>query len=94
MNTEKTIFVFYTLKNNGKWKYPKLPKGWQWIGSGKTAPIKGTIKDNKLKYENEEQFCGPLKTHSETKDLLNKIFTKLKKDKIIKIYKIRNSYLP
>jgi len=90
MNTTKTIFVFYTLESNGKWTYPKLPKGWSWIGSGKTA----SLNDKKLKYENEEQFEGPKESNKKMKEIIDKVFTKLKKNNIVKIYKIRNSYLP
>lgn len=91
MDNEKTIFVFYTLKNSGNWNYFDLPEGWRWVGSGSTTAI------NELpitKYQREEQFNGPKITQKKTREYLNKVFQKLKNDGMIKIYKIRNSYLP
>ena len=90
-NTNKTIFVFYTMMNTGQWTYTKLPKGWRWIGSGSTSPVNAK---KLLKYEREEQFAGPKETKKATIEYLDKIFKKLKKNNIIKIYKIRQSYLP
>lgn len=91
MNNEKTIFVFYTLKNSGNWNYPDLPEGWRWVGSGSTTAIN---KQQLKKYQSEEQFNGDIKTQKKTREYLDKVFKKLKNDGIVKIYKIRNSYLP
>lgn len=90
MDNEKTIFVFYTLKTNSHWKYPHLPKDWRWVGSGSVSPINHTPP----KYEREEQFNGTAISQKKTREYLDQVFTKLKKDNIIKRYKIRNSYLP
>jgi hypothetical protein len=42
----------------------------------------------------EEQFQGPKVSQEKAREYLDKQFKKLKKGGIIKIYKIRNSYLP
>jgi hypothetical protein len=92
MADEKTIFVFYTLDPSSKgWEYKKLPKGWWWVGAGSTSPVGAT---HKLKYEREEQFSGPEQTKQATIDYLDGVFAKLKQQGIVKIYKIRQSYLP
>jgi hypothetical protein len=93
MDDKKVVFVFYTFKDNSKsysWTYSTLPKGWEWVGSGSTAPI----GDKKNKYEFEEQFGGPKITQDKLIKYLDTIFKKLKKNGIIKIYKLRKSYLP
>ena len=87
---EKTIFVFYTFLKGGSWQYTTLPNGWWWVGSGKTNSLNG----KKLRYENEEQFMGPEDTQKQMVQYLNKFFEKLKKQKIIKVYKIKSVFLP
>jgi len=84
MESNKVIFVFYTLETPGSWSY-KLPKGWNWIGAGSTG---------NPKYSREEQFGGPQSTKKETLKYLDKIFSQLKRAKTVKQYKIRQSYLP
>jgi hypothetical protein len=94
MNTEKTLFVFYTLDPSSKgWEYNKLPKGWWWVGGGSTSPVV-TKPQNKLKYEREEQFSGPAETKQAMIEYLDGVFAKLKQEGAVKIYKIRQSYLP
>jgi hypothetical protein len=94
MPNEKTLFVFYTLDYSSKgWEYNKLPKGWWWVGAGGTSPV-GTASQHKLKYEREEQFSGPAETKQDTIQYLDNVFSKLKEQGIVKIYKIRQSYLP
>jgi hypothetical protein len=94
MEDSKVLFVFYTInektEKNTFWSYKKLPKKWNWIGSGKTS----AIKDKKLEYLQEEQFNGDKKTQLIMVEYLTKFFDKLKKDGIITKYKIRRSYLP
>jgi hypothetical protein len=93
MSEQKTLFVFYTFEEKGSgasWMYKSLPKGWGFVGSGSTSSLGGKV----LKHELEEQFQGPKATHEKAREYLDKVFKKLKKDGIIKIYKIRNSYLP
>ena len=85
MEAEKVIFVFYTLESPNTWKYTKIPKGWWWVGSGSTGS---------QKYQQEEQFQGPKKTQDKTAQYLDKVFNALKKKGIIKLFKIRRSYLP
>jgi len=85
---EEILFVFYTA-NEGSWSYV-LPKGWWFVGSGSTTPIGG----KKTRYLREEQFQGPSDTKKKAKEYLDKFFKNLKKKGIIKIYKIRESYLP
>ena len=93
MSDQKTLFVFYTFEEKARgasWFYKSLPKGWGFIGSGYTSSLGG----KQLKHELEEQFQGPKATHEKAREYLDKLFKKLKKHGIIKIYKIRNSYLP
>ena len=93
MSEQKTLFVFYTFEekaSGASWMYKSLPKGWGFVGSGSTSSLGGKV----LKHELEEQFQGPKATHEKAREYLDKVFKKLKKDGIIKIYKIRNSYLP
>jgi hypothetical protein len=92
MPEEQTLFVFYTLeKSSDGWEYNKLPKGWWWVGAGSTSPVTSKVK---LKYEREEQFSGPKETKDGAIKYLDGVFSTLKKNGIIKIYKIRQSYLP
>ena len=98
METEKVLFVFYTLGScSGRWDYPNLPEKWRWVGAGNTSPSytsTSTKPSKKLEYEREEQFQGLQKTQKKTVNYLNKVFHELKKQKVIKKYKIRHSYLP
>jgi GH24 family phage-related lysozyme (muramidase) len=89
---EKVIFVFYTFAQGGSWTYNKLPSGWWWVGSGSTVPtVPGNASE---KYKREEQFQGPAVTQEKTMLYLDKVFTKLKKDGVISMFKLRKSYLP
>jgi hypothetical protein len=93
MSDQKTLFVFYTFEEKARgasWFYKSLPKGWWVVGSGSTSSLGG----KQLKYESEEQFQGPKVSQEKAREYLDKQFKKLKKGGIIKIYKIRNSYLP
>ena len=84
----KTIFVFYTFVDPSvecSWTYKGLPKSWSWIGSGSTGS---------QKYQQEEQFQGSKKAQDKTVQYLDKVFNLLKKKGIIKVFKIRRSYLP
>jgi hypothetical protein len=84
----KTIFVFYTFADSSvecSWTYNALPKSWWWVGSGSTGS---------QKYQQEEQFQGPKKTQDKTAQYLDKVFSALKKKGMIKVFKIRRSYLP
>lgn len=103
------LFVFYTLdKENASWSYPKLPNGWNWIGSGSVAPISKkprsssrsrsrsrsrSISSRSQIYQVEEQFSGPKVSMNKTRDILEKVFTKLKNNKLIKVFKIQKAYL-
>jgi hypothetical protein len=89
---EKVIFVFYTFAQGGSWTYNKLPTGWWWVGGGSTGPVNASGTSGK--YEREEQFQGPAKTQDKTMLYLDKVFTKLKKDGVISMFKLRKSYLP
>ena len=99
--TKKTIFVFYTLgEKPAYFNIPNLPKGWYWVGSGYTTPIRKeshkrcTKKDKIPAYERETQYSGPKDTLQKAKSILDKAFSKQKKLKVIKKFKIRQSYLP
>lgn len=90
---ESVVFVFYTFsnkENSTSWSYTKFPKGWSWVGSGSTS----ALGDNKLMYENEEQFSGPKETQSKLIAYLTTFFNKLKEKNQVKKFKIRLSYLP
>ena len=87
---DKVLFVFYTFDNTKSWSYGKFPKGWHWVGSGSTT----AVGKKKSKYEQEEQFMGPEKTRKNMRSYLDKYFKNLRKNKVIKIYKIENSYSP
>ena len=91
---EGVIFVFYTMQKGGTWTYKKFPKNWDLVGSGHTNPFTKDGMKNYFKYEREEQFGGSMKNREKMKEYLTKIFDKLKKDKIIKFYKIKYSYKP
>jgi len=67
------------------WAYKGLPKSWWWVGSGSTGS---------QKYQQEEQFQGSVKTQDKAVQYLDKVFSALKKKGIIKVFKIRRSYLP
>lgn len=97
----KNLFVFYTLeKENASWSYPKLPSGWNWIGSGTVAPISKRKSRSKSRsrsrsrqvYQVEEQFSGPRQNIDKTKEILARVFSKLKKNKLVKVFKIQESY--
>jgi len=79
-----TIFVFYENTPEGSWKY-RLPKAWDWIGSGSTT---------NPKYPHEEQFSGPRANKKAMLTYLDKFFSKLKAKGVVKRYKIRQSYSP
>ena len=84
----QTIFVFYTFNESGigcSWTYKALPKSWWWVGSGSTGS---------QKYQQEEQFQGSKKAQDKAAQYLDKVFSALKKKGIIKVFKIRRSYLP
>lgn len=94
MNNESVVFIFYTFEDTKKgssWIYSNLPEKWWFVGSGTTSPINSKTK--KI-YELEEQFQGPKTTQDKIIKYFDKFFKKLKKNKIIKVYKIRKSYLP
>ena len=81
MNNEKVVFIFYTFEDSAKgssWTYTNLPEKWWFVGSGFTSSI-----NSKTKITQEKII-----------KYFDKFFKKLKKNKIIKIYKIRKSYLP
>jgi len=84
----KDIFIFYTINeksDNRYWSYGKLPKGWWWVGGGSAG---------KDMYTNDEQFNGPAESKSKMIKYLETFFNKLKADKVIIRYKIRQSFLP
>jgi len=89
----RNLFVFYNFnektEKDKSWIY-KLPKEWEWVGSGKTS----AINKKKLEYLREEQFSGTKKTELKMIEYLKNFFDKLKKKEIITKYKIRKSYLP
>src|SRR5437868_4953108 len=89
MTDDTVLFVFYELVGDGSWSYGKMPKGWKWIGAGTTRPVGSTTP---TKYPREEQFNGPKETRLMMREYLDKHFGILKKDNVIKRYKIRNSY--
>ena len=88
---KKTLFIFYT-KPTKYWEYKNIPKGWEWVGSGRTYPF--PIDQEKIpKYTNEEQFTGPSKNEREMVAFLEQKFQKLKQKKTIECFKIKQSYM-
>lgn len=84
METEKVMFVFYTLEIPGRsWNYRFLPEGWKWFGSSETK---------RVDFSREEQFQGPEKNKKEMFKYLTEIFEKLKNEKVVKHYKLTESY--
>ena len=79
---ESTVFVFYTMAEGSSWSY-SLPKGWWWVGAG--SPMTP-------KYEREEQFQGPAASRTKTMNYLDSFFKKLKKQGIIKTYKVSRTF--
>ena len=89
---EKVIFVFYTFfdtKEPASWSYSKFPKGWWWVGSGRTV----AFGEKKIMYENEEQFSGPKNTQEQMITYLTTFFNKLKDKKYIKRFTIKKSFI-
>ena len=87
-DSNKTLFVFYRFENNDKnknWSYSKFPGNWRWVGSGSTSIST---------YPREEQFVGDKKYLGPMKELLQRKMDSLKRDDIIKNYKIRERYNP
>ena len=85
-DSDKTLFIFYKFEENDKnknWSYAKFPGKWRWIGSGATSS---------LKYPREEQFSGNSTHFDSMKVMLQQKMESLKKDNIIKHYKISEKY--
>uniref|UniRef100_A0A6C0K2P9 Uncharacterized protein n=1 Tax=viral metagenome TaxID=1070528 RepID=A0A6C0K2P9_9ZZZZ len=78
---EAVLFVTYKMGTGGSWAY-KLPKGWEWIGSGGTTSAA---------YPNEEQFQGTPATTATVKAYLTKFFADLKKKGIVEQFKLKSS---
>ena len=90
-NVKKTLFVFYT-RPTKYWEYKNIPKEWEWVGSGRTYPF--PIDQKKIpKYTNEEQFTGPSKNETEMIAFLEHKFQKLKEEKTIDCFEIKESYI-
>lgn len=88
---KKTLFVFYT-KPVKYWEYKNIPEGWEWVGSGRTYPF--PVDKKKIpKYTNEEQFTGPSKNETEMIAFLEQEFQKLKEEKTIDCFEIKQSYM-
>lgn len=96
---QAVLFVFYNIHqeppNDDNITWTKMPKGWNFTGSGSTQPI--TIvgqKKMKTSYDREDQYNGPKETKAKMKEYLDKAYSKMKEKNIITRYIIRNSYLP
>jgi|UniRef100_A0A6C0H3D8 hypothetical protein len=85
---EDTLFVFYTPPRK-YWEYGKFPEGWKFVGSGRTYPI----SNKKPKYTNEEQFSGPPDNKKVMIQFLKYEFEKLKNEKAIDCFEIKNTYM-
>jgi hypothetical protein len=95
MDEQETLFIFYTYNSiKGSFNIDDLPKGWRWVGAGKTYPFSKNSEENikKPKYQIEEQFSGPEETKNETIKFLNNVLKDAKKRGILKCYKIEESY--
>ena len=91
---DSVLFVFYNIKGNSTWVYPKLPNGWAWSGAGNTTPIVSDEKQNDHKYKREEQFNGPVRYKASMRNYLYDYFKNLQKDNKITEYKIADRYDP
>lgn len=88
MDGDKTVFVFYTFYDHMEkyhWKYGTFPDGW-WYSGG------GHIMYPSL-YRYDEHFRGPRQSRTAMWYVLDRGFKELKERKIIKRYKISNSYI-
>lgn len=79
--SKKKMYVFYKPgpKRGKKWRYHKLPKGW--VLKKKNNIIHGD-------YSKEVEFEGPLSQRDEMTKYLEKVFEFLKKNELVKTYKI------
>ena len=87
---ESCLFVIYKINPESKtisWNYGKFPADWDFIGTGSTVRT-NKLHGSTIKYPREEQFMGNPKYTDKMKDLLSKLFQKLKDRKIIIDYKI------
>ena len=79
--SNRKLYVFYKLgeKRGKKWRYHKLPKGWH---MKKKTNI---VHEN---YSKEVVFEGPKSDRDKMNKYLEKVFSYLKKNKLVKNYKI------
>jgi hypothetical protein len=84
----KTLYVYYTYgsNKNKKWHYKNLPGGWN-------LKNKSDISSNKVKYTKLNAFTGPKDNKEAIRRYLEKAFEYLKKQNIIKYYKITSDKL-
>jgi hypothetical protein len=90
---DAVLFVFYKLKpgkEDEKWNYTRMPKGWMHVGSSQTGAVGGIAPA----YPSEEQFGGPADKQTQMRVFLHKIFQNLKERKVISKFKIRETYKP
>jgi hypothetical protein len=66
---ERDLLVYYNNPSDIDVKYPKMPSGWEWIGSG-------TLMNGRSKFKQDVQFSGNSKNKDKVKQLLKKTFTK------------------
>lgn len=95
-SNEATIFVFYTMGEQGGDFVLDPPNEWWWVGSGHVMPFNSdTTNDNKHpKFEREIQFSGPKQSKKTAREYFKNQLNIIKNAGIIKRFKIRNSYLP
>lgn len=93
---EATIFVFYTMGEQGGDFVLDSPNEWWWVGSGHVIPFNSdtTNYNNPPKFEREIQFSGPKQSKKTAREYFKNQLNIIKNAGIIKRFKIRNSYLP
>ena len=84
----KTLYVYYTYgsNKNKKWHYKNLPGGWN-------IKNKSDITSSKIKYTKLNAFSGPKRNKDAIRRYLEKAFEYLKKQNIVKYYKITSNKL-
>jgi hypothetical protein len=84
----KTLYVYYTYgsNKNKKWHYKNLPGGWN-------LKNKSDINSSKIKYTKLNSFSGPKRNKDAIRRYLEKAFEYLKKQNIVKYYKITSDKL-
>ena len=84
----KKLFVFYSFgEKNKDWEYKNIPDGWKM--KRRILSVNSTSY-----YNNVDVFKGESKYIQQMRDYLEKIFSQLKENRIVKEYKVRGINTP